>query len=67
MHSYEMYGCLSLYEIQTFCLGSPLSSRLLLNPIILDCQSNPNPSQICDLQSKSKFQFSKWIDNPIQI
>jgi len=25
--------------------------RLLLNPIFLDCQFNPNPSQICDWQS----------------
>ncbi len=42
------------------------STRLLLNPILLDCQSNPNPSQICDCQSKSKSTF-QWIDNPIQI
>jgi len=31
--------------------------RLLLNPNILDFQSNPSPSQICDLESKSKSDF----------
>ncbi len=35
--------------------------RLLLNPIFLDCQSNPNPSQIYDWQSKSKSNFLKGL------
>ncbi len=40
--------------------------RLLLNPIILDCQSNPNPSQICDIQSKSKSDFQNGLTIQIQ-
>ena len=35
--------------------------RLLLNPIFLDCQSNPNPSQIYDWQSKSKSNFQNGL------
>ncbi len=35
--------------------------RVLHNPIFLDCQSNPNPSQICDCQSKSKSTFQTGL------
>jgi len=35
--------------------------RLLLNPIFFDWQSNPNPSQICDWQSKSKSDFQNEL------
>ena len=38
-----------------------LVGRLLLNPIFLDCQSNPNPSQIYDWQSKSKSNFQNGL------
>ena len=33
----------------------------MLNPIFLDCQSNPNPSQIYDWQSKSKSNFQNGL------
>ena len=36
-------------------------ARILLNPIFLDWQSNPNPSQICDWQSKSKSDFQNGL------
>ncbi len=48
--------------------------RLLLNPIFLDCQSNLNPSEICDCQSKAKSTFqngltiqSKSNHNPVTL
>ena len=36
-------------------------TRVLLNPIFLDCQSNPNPLQIYDWQSKSKSTFQNGL------
>ena len=46
----------------------------MLNPIFLDCQSNPNPLQIYDWQSKSKSTFqngltiqSKSNHNPMKV
>ena len=35
--------------------------RVLLNPFILDCQSNPNPLKIYDCQSKSKSTFQNGM------
>jgi len=40
-----------------------LTNRLLLNPIFLDCQSNPNPSQVYDWQSKSNLQNGLTIQS----
>jgi len=37
----------------------------MLNPIILYCQSNPNPSHKCDLQSKSDFQNGLTIQSTL--
>ncbi len=36
-------------------------SIVRLNPVFLDWQSNPNQSQICDWQSKSKSDFQNWL------
>ncbi len=46
----------TVYHGTSFCYWWVIS-RLLLNPIFLDCQSNPNPTQKCDLKSKSKSTF----------
>jgi len=37
------------------------TSRLLLDPIFLDWKSNQNPSQICDWQSESKYDFQNGL------